>query len=207
MVSLERAIDEYENIISYDFEDDVDEFLDAMDLSKARTEERKRVADKLFALFLSLFVLVDIADYETCYFWFTASLRDIVEKYGFYDAYSMLYINKFAEEYLGVTFNRKAEGDYWLSPDRALLGALNESNAIVGYEELQDAIAEGCEFKIWKTERDNKVRETHRELDGKKIPIDEYFTVGMEQMLYPRDEVNCGDLSEISNCRCHCDFE
>ena len=37
------------------FEYNVDEFLDAMDLSKERTEERKRVADKLFALFLSLF--------------------------------------------------------------------------------------------------------------------------------------------------------
>lgn len=203
-----REIDEFQNLYGWDLEIDIDEFYDAMNLSKERTDERKRVADKLFALFLSLFVLIEsVDDYETCYFWLTDGLRDIVETYGFYDAYSMLYINKFAEEYLGVTFNRKAEGDYWLSPDRALLGALNESNAIVGYEELQDAIAEGCEFKIWKTERDNKVRETHRELDGKKIPIDEYFTVGMEQMLYPRDEVNCGDLSEISNCRCHCDYE
>lgn len=203
-----RKIDEYENLYGWDAEIDIDEFYDAMDLSEERVEERKAVADKLFAVFLSLFILVEtVDDYEVCFFWLTDSLRDIVEKYGFYDAYSMLYINRFATEYLDVTFNRKEESEYWLSPDRALLGALNESNAIIGYEELQDAIADGCEFKIWRTERDNRVRPTHKELDGKKIPIEEYFTVGMEQMLYPRDEVNCGDLSELSNCRCHLDFE
>lgn len=203
-----RKIDEYENLYGWDAEIDIDEFYDAMDLSEERVEERKAVADKLFAVFLSLFILVEtVDDYEVCFFWLTDSLRDIVEKYGFYDAYSMLYINRFATEYLDVTFNRKEESEYWLSPDRALLGALNESNAIIGYEELQDAIADGCEFKIWRTERDNRVRPTHKELDGKKIPIEEYFTVGMEQMLYPRDEVNCGDLLEIANCRCHADFE
>ena len=205
---MARTIDEYENIIKWDAEIDIDEFYDAMDLSEERVEERKAVADKLFAVFLSLFILVEtVDDYEVCFFWLTDSLRDIVEKYGFYDAYSMLYINRFATEYLDVTFSRKEESEYWLSPDRALLGALNESNAIIGYEELQDAIADGCEFKIWRTERDNRVRPTHKELDGKKIPIEEYFTVGMEQMLYPRDEVNCGDLSEICSCRCHLDFE
>ena len=203
-----RKIDEYENLYGWDAEIDIDEFYNAMDLSEERVEERKAVADKLFAVFLSLFILVEtVDDYEVCFYWLTDSLRDIVEKYGFYDAYSMLYINRFATEYLDVTFNRKEESEYWLSPDRALLGALNESNAIIGYEELQDAIADGCEFKIWRTERDNRVRPTHKELDGKKIPIEEYFTVGMEQMLYPRDEVNCGDLSELSGCRCHLDFE
>ena len=203
-----RKYDELNNLNSYSGEIDWKTFYDAMELPEEREEERVKVADKLFGLFLALFVLVEaVEEYEICYAYFESGLREIIEEYGYFDVYSLLYIDKFAHDYLDVTFNRMNENDYWLSDDRAIMGALNEANAIVEYDELQDAIEEGCEFKIWRTENDNRVRPTHMEVNGKKIPIDEFFEVGGELLLYPRDEVNCGDLREISNCRCHLDFE
>ena len=205
---MTRKIDELNNLNTYTGQIDWRKFYDAMDLPEERERERVIVADKLFALFLALFVLVEsVQDYEICYLYFEDGLRQIVDKYGFLDAYSTLYIERFAHDYLDVTFNRMNESDYWTSDDRAILASLNESNAIVEYDELQDAIENGCEFKIWRTENDNKVRPTHRVMEGKKIPIDEFFIVGNEQLLYPRDEVNCEDLREIASCRCHLDFE
>ena len=201
-----RTIDEFQNLYGYDGEINWEEFYDAMDISEEQKENRKSVADKLFFILLSLFLLVDeTRDIVVCEWYLRNNLTDLIISYGVYDSNSLNYINKFTEEYIANTFNN--EGDYWTSDDRAMIGALNESNSIVNYSELVDAIEQGYTKKIWKTERDNKVRETHREVDNKKIPIEEYFEVGNERLLYPHDEANCVDLKEVCGCRCHLEFE
>ena len=201
-----RRNDELNNLSTYNGEIDYRKFFEEMELSDERTEKREEVADKLYWLFTSLFVLAEVAENElVCRWYLYENLTNIVQEYGVYDAYSVQYIDKFTDAYIEVTFRHDEE--YYLSDDRALLGALNEANAICEYEELQEAIEDGCTFKIWRTEKDDKVRKTHRVLEGKKLPIEEFFEVGNERLLYPRDEVNCGDLGECSNCRCHLDFE
>ena len=201
-----RRLDELQNLTSYSGNIDWEEFFDAMDLTEEQREKRERVADKLFWVFAALFVLAQTTqDEEICVWWLDNQLTMIVQEYGVYNSYSVLYIDKFTREYVDVTFRN--DGEYFVSDDRALLGALNEANAIVGYEELEDAIADGATYKIWVTEKDNKVRPTHKVMNGKKIPIDDFFEVGGERLLYPRDEVNCGDLAELANCRCHLSFE
>ncbi len=52
-------------------------------------------------------------------------------------------------------------------------------------------------LKIWMTSKDEKVRETHQELDGQTIESNQIFDNGLE---YPRD-VN-GKPEEVINCRC-----
>ena len=201
-----RRLDELQNLTSYSGNIDWEEFFDAMDLTEEQREKRERVADKLFWVFAALFVLAQTTqDEEICVWWLDNQLTMIVQEYGVYNSYSVLYIDKFTREYVDVTFRN--DGEYFVSDDRALLGALNEANAIVCYEELEDAIADGATYKIWVTEKDNKVRPTHKVMNGKKIPIDDFFEVGGERLLYPRDEVNCGDLAELANCRCHLSFE
>lgn len=201
-----RRLDELQNLTSYSGNIDWEVFFNAMDLTEEQREKRERVADKLFWVFAALFVLAQTTqDEEICVWWLDNQLTMVVQEYGVYNSYSVLYIDKFTREYVDVTFRN--DGEYFVSDDRALLGALNEANAIVGYEELEDAIADGATYKIWVTEKDNKVRPTHKVMNGKKIPIDDFFEVGGERLLYPRDEVNCGDLAELANCRCHLSFE
>lgn len=201
-----RIIDELNNLNKYKGNIEWEEFYDLMDIPEEEKEKRYKLADSLFFIILSLFALAETTeDYSVCLWWFQTQLTNIVIEYGRYDNYSLLYIEKFSEEYLRVTFDN--EGDYWKSEDRALLGALNESNAIAEYGELADAIDSGATMKTWHTFKDNKVRPTHKEMEGKRIPIDEFFIVGGEQLLYPRDEVNCENLAEISNCRCVCHYE
>ena len=51
--------------------------------------------------------------------------------------------------------------------------------------------------KIWLTQRDHRVRDTHVELEGVKIPVDEIFSNGC---YYPGDPE--GPPDEVINCRC-----
>lgn len=51
--------------------------------------------------------------------------------------------------------------------------------------------------KEWRCTLDDKTRETHQQLDGERVPIDEYFS---NHLMYPGDAN--GDPREIYNCRC-----
>jgi hypothetical protein len=54
--------------------------------------------------------------------------------------------------------------------------------------------------KTWTTMGDSKVREDHLEVDGTTIPVDQSFTVGGEDLMYPGDPN--GSEAEVANCRC-----
>ena len=56
--------------------------------------------------------------------------------------------------------------------------------------------------KTWRTMEDNLVRDSHAELDKVTIGIDDIFGNGCA---FPGDS-ECGDLSEIINCRCSCSY-
>lgn len=55
------------------------------------------------------------------------------------------------------------------------------------------------QMKEWVCMNDSRARKSHRRLDGKKIPIDEYFRVGSDKMLVPGDGSH---PEENINCRC-----
>jgi hypothetical protein len=52
--------------------------------------------------------------------------------------------------------------------------------------------------KVWKATNDNRTRDTHRDLHGQSVGLEERFANGL---LYPGDP--SGHVSEIVNCRCH----
>ena len=102
---------------------------------------------------------------------------------------------------------REAVYNYWLSINRAINIAQNEANTILNYTNYMDAKDRGCQFKTWLTMLDNKVRDTHEEIEGQKIGIDEYFVVGNSQMRFPHDLELAPDPEEVINCRCAVDYE
>lgn len=54
--------------------------------------------------------------------------------------------------------------------------------------------------KEWLTVIDGRQRETHEEVNGTVLPIDEPFQVGDSELQYPRDPA--GEIKEVANCRC-----
>lgn len=129
-------------------------------------------------------------------------LIDVFDSKGI--PYEPEYLPRLVDDIIETT-NRHPDEDYYLSRDRALLIAQNESNTAYNYVDYDNAVKNGKQYKVWLTENDERVRLEHIEVDGQKIPIDEMFIVGGEQMRYPHD-YNASPQN-IINCRCVCVYE
>ena len=206
-----KTIDELNSITTEYEEVDIDTYFEPMDITEEQKEERKKAAEDLWWVLLLMFGLIKQSiedgdlDYAFMYDTFKESYTDVVEKYSRIDDYTTTYVDKFVQNTLDTTWNHFNfdEDSYWLSNKRALGIAVNEANTILNYEDLQKAIDNGMNVKIWHTQKDNKVREEHRKLEGKKIGITEYFEVGDSFLQFPRDEVNCSNIKDIAGCRCY----
>ena len=95
---------------------------------------------------------------------------------------------------------------YYLSSDRAVECAENETNAVSNYKLEQDAIKAGKKMKRWKTMLDSKVRKTHIKADGQEVKIGSPFIVGGYEMMFPLDQSRGAHAKETINCRCVCEY-
>lgn len=83
-----------------------------------------------------------------------------------------------------------------------MLSALAESQK----EAYEQAIASGSinrqdVRKVWRATRDNRTRDTHRNVDSESVGMDERFSNGL---LYPHEPG--APASEVVNCRCAIDY-
>lgn len=115
--------------------------------------------------------------------------------------YFNAYKNEFIDSFLETT-EKNINDSFFLSKDRAVLTSENEANTVINYIDYIKAIEDGKKKKKWIDIKDNKERETHREVGGETIPINDYFYVGDSMMLFPKDTSMGADLREIANCRC-----
>ena len=119
------------------------------------------------------------------------------------DAFFDLYIPLFIDQIIDTTLRHEGE-DYYTSVERAAVIGCNESNSVLGHEDLEQANALGKTKKTWLTELDERVRPTHKEMESVTIPIDDYFVFPDCLMQYPHDPNGTPD--EIVNCRCSLQF-
>lgn len=210
-------IDELNNLVPYDNQiSDIDKWLEqfysVMPIDDEQKEKRKSVAfsirESMLFLFTLMFTMAESEswNYEIALSAFRNEFRNAISPYVTIDLFIESYIQNFTKQYLDTTIEHLSKNDasFFVSDDRATMGGANESNSVVGYQELEDAINEGYTQKKWRTEKDNRVRKTHKEMEGKTIPIDDYFIVGGSALLYPRDPE--GEEKEIANCRCVCEY-
>ena len=192
-----------------------EEYFKKMDISPEQREERVETSKELADVMLFLFALLAIEmqankpNYPSVLRSFRQRFRDVVSRHSRIDEYVENYINEFTGgvydntkrymEAAGVGVDGRTDAGWWTSVDRATAIGENEANSILNYEELQQALDEGYTTKEWVTERDNRVRPTHKEVDGVTIGISEYFIVGGGMMLAPHDEYN--NPEECPNCR------
>lgn len=126
---------------------------------------------------------------------------NIVLKYTKIDNYLEEMINDFSRDVINTTFRHDGE-DFYTSDERAELIACNSANDTLNYKQYADAIKSGKTKKRWITEKDKRVRKTHRAIDDKTIPIKDTFLVGKTLMRFPHDTYYGVDYSELSGCRC-----
>lgn len=196
-----RLFDEI-NSLSEDEIFNIDTYFDEMELTKEEKKERKESMNEIMLFIFALFLTMREYGYlnkqyivnqlETRY-------SKIVLKYIAVDELLNDYIKTFSEEIIDTTLKYPDES-YYISDERAAIVAVNESNSILGYKQLQMAKEQGYTKKQWITEKDKRVRKTHREVDGEVIDIDRLFLVGDSLMAYPHD-LNAPP-EETANCRC-----
>lgn len=113
------------------------------------------------------------------------------------------HIERVCEDIVDNTLE-KIDTPYMTSAERSILIAETETNNAANNNELEEAKANGMTMKTWVAFHDNRTRQTHMDVDGTTIPIDDMFEVGMAQLMYPCDEINGYDNpEEVANCRCH----
>lgn len=186
-----------------------DYFEEIEELTEEDKEKRKKFAFDFFEIALFIFALFSVMK-EYSYVktdFIVGQLRsrylELMKKHDIdIDERIKAYIHEFSEEIANTT-EKHIEEEYFLSQDRATIISENEAQTILGYSELSEAIKMGYTKKKWITERDKKVRKTHREIDGLTIDISEPFFVGDSLMMYAHDGVTFNaDIKELANCRC-----
>lgn len=80
--------------------------------------------------------------------------------------------------------------------------AVTESTRMASEKILSsgDASRPGA-YKQWITSHDERVRTSHRLVDGERVPVGATFRVGNGALRYPADPL--GDPEEVVGCRCY----
>lgn len=196
---------------SFDYARYIEDYFEPMDISEEQKDERKKASRDFRDFLLFLFTLLAVQDEFSSIDWAYFEAQFVIEfernalKYARDTELLQEFIRKKAEDFTNITREHYGEDSYWTSDERATFEAVNDANAVLGYEELDEAIENGYKYKRWKAELDSKTRKDHRSMDGKKIKIDDYFVFPDCMMLFPHDDVN-GTPKQTENCRCVCEY-
>lgn len=195
---------------AFDYHDFITHYFDPMKITDKQKKERIEAAEELFDAILLFFMWCDNApervQEEATQRSFENMYKEVLFQYAEPDDYLDAYVTLFIPQLIKVTLDHKGE-DYFTSVERAANVAANESNFVHGHSDYQDAILLGYTKKQWRSEKDSRVRPTHREIDDTVLPIDQPFLVGDSLMLYPKDQYTYNaNPEEIINCRCSCRY-
>lgn len=204
-----QEFDKLNNLRSMPYE----QYFGEMGISDKQKKERIALAEELEDVFDYLFLI--IASYSligrelvipelydlvsTRYTDLVKTLPDIEDN----DEYIETYINDISKEIVDATF-KHIKDSYYTSEDRAMLIAEEESNTIYNYVDELRAMSQGKTRKTWVTMGDDRVRQTHRDIDRVTIGIFEKFRVGDSLMMRPRDP--SGSPQEVIGCRCWLEY-
>lgn len=198
-MQLLRIFDELgEERVSIDY----DTYFGEMDLTGEEKEERKELAKEFEVLFLFLFLAYQSKVTKETKIALQNKYKNIAMAFIGTEketSYLAEYSKQIIDDVIRAT-NENIDDPYYTSWDRAMFIAENEANSIGNYRQQMEAVKAGKKYKAWITMNDKKVRHTHINIDGLKIPIFEAFQVGDSKMMFPKDVQ--GEAKEIIGCRC-----
>lgn len=193
-----------------DIEEEIETYFNEMDLKDKQKKERIELAKKLQDKFLVALSLISIMNQYNIVDWinvhnaFKKAYTEAMSGMNDISNRTINYVENMSIKLADSTFNN-LNSEYTYSVERSVLLGEEEANSICNNENYEQAIEDGYMQKTWHTMKDKRVRHTHRNVDGKTIPILDYFIVGDALMQYPRDEES--DVAEeICNCRCTIEY-
>lgn len=179
-----------------------------MEITESQKEERIKYTEKTYDAILSAMYLIDTyrsygeIDYEAVRIKLGDDLAAIIAAFVVMDDYLKMYLADFSQNFVDAT-RRNIDKEWFLSEDRALFNAENSANDTFNYKEYIRAVKGGKTHKKWLTAMDDKVRLSHLDVEGKVLPIEQYYLVGDTLMRFPKDyALATGSPQEVVNCRC-----
>lgn len=188
-----------------------EQYFREMDLELDEIEERidmsrdfEKVFKHLFILLTTYAIMQTEFEKQALYESVSSRYQDVLTRYG-YDLNDYPYLVSYSYDQssniVDTTIDNISNG-WYLSDDRAMFIAENETNTSKNYIQWREAIAAGKTHKRWITKRDRHVRKSHVRVDGVEIPIMSAFQVGEGRMMVPKDASLGASAREIVNCRC-----
>lgn len=177
------------------------EYFGGMDLPQNEIDKRVELASDLYLMHKAFIALIQAdkkAGNELNAEYYKDWLRRKYEDSIDYE------IDEYIEYYLTMVIDSEVETSIRQNStaNKAYERAENDANAILNYELDLDMKSQGYTRKRWNTQRDERVRTTHVMADGQEVGIDEPFTVGTSEMMFPCDASLGATADEIINCRC-----
>lgn len=214
MALAKMTFDELNRLVGYKKSEPIDEYFGPMRISEEAKRRRERLAYELEQVFLGLLIEMFYADqYETPVDQADLVNRILAEYMAVIGAIDGVepdeYLQQHAEETILTTLEvlfRHRDDPYYYSNDRARIIAEGESNAIWSYEELAEAFEDGYSMKTWNTIMDGRERDSHAELNGVTIPLDEPFEARGGLLMFPGDDSLDVSDEELVSCRCSLSF-
>lgn len=210
MALAKMTWDELNQLVGYNISEPFDEYYAPMKLTEKQKRQRMDLAERLDDVFIALLAEFFYADqigaivssdiYERTRESYMDAVRQSVEP----DYYILNHGIELIATTIAVLMRHQDE-PYFYSEDRARVIAENDSNSIWNHTEYEKAV-KNKHYKTWHTIMDGKERESHAEVNGLTIPINDVFHLQGGDCYYPRsDELGLSD-DEIVNCRCSLTF-
>lgn len=190
------------------------EYFSKMLISDKEKQERIAFSEQMEEVILYILALIEttIESGETKREYiktqFYDKYLDVIASYMLIDTYIKQYANDITKQIIDTTFERLSSedksitDDYYLSNDRAMFISECEANSILNYRQYSNAVKAGKTKKKWVDVGDKRERNTHLEVGGTTLPIDEPFSVGDSLLQFPKDTSLGASADEIVNCRC-----
>lgn len=207
------SFDELNKLVGMNRSEPFAQYFAPMKISAAQKRERQRLAEALEEEFLYMLSYMFYA-YPTINESMVDDLRDgyirQLEELGIAVmvaddiARSNPYYRqaeKFAIDCIEST-QRHKDDPYYYSADRARFCAEDQANFIYDAKDYVDALENGFLYKTWNTVGDNRVRNSHVEVEGLTIPIEEPFVLQGGLMMAPHDDSLGVSEDELIMCRC-----
>lgn len=208
MIALK--IDEINQAKQFIAEKYIYEYFKPMRISEEEKETRRQAARDFREYLLTLFLLLGIQSEYLAVNWDVIESEMRVEfqkaaiRYASNTQMLRDYIADKASDFVRITRENIDKGEYWVSDERATMEAVNEANEVFGIGEYQYAVESGMKYKTWRGMMDSRERKSHVKMEGKKIPIEDFFVLDKGIMLHPSDFEHCP--AESYNCRCVCKY-
>lgn len=199
--------DELNRLVGYERSMPIAKYFGEMRISNAQKRKRIALARKLEAEMIWLMSYLFYARQQGISVSMDA-INEIRNRYraclgdALIDLYIATHIDSISADIVDAT-NRHKDDPYYYSKDRARLIAENESNSVFNYTEYEEA-AKNKKYKTWLTVMDGHERNSHAEVNGTTLPIDQEFVLHGGTCQYPREDTLPEE--ESVNCRCSLAF-